>query len=849
MKLLWSLLSVLMASTSLGAARDIATPDFQKHVVPLLGKLGCSSAKCHGSFQGQGGFRLSLFGFDFQQDHTALLAKDSSGKQNRVNLKSPAKSLMLLKATKSVKHKGGEIIEPDSWEYQLLHSWIKSGAPGTAIHESERVRLKKQPEFSGEGVQFFEMKIRPLFEANCYECHGFNERKGGLQLNSRSDVLRGGNSDEPAIVPGDPDKSLLIKAIHHTDPDLQMPPKRKLEPKEIADLEAWVRMGAPWPVGSGAVPIKSGKKLLRLDYEPKELLFRKTDDIAQIRITAHWEDGEREDVTDLTRFLTKDDTVVKVDETGLAQSVGKGDTHVVALYDNGIAAIPVLRPLTDNRPRLDVSQYPNPIDRFITAKLVKLGITPSETCTDTEFLRRLSIDLTGTLPSPDEVKAFLSDNSKDKRTRKIEELLKRPAYAAWWTNKLCDFTGCNPASIHSLLEVATEEGYRKASQWYDWVYEKISRNESYADLAEGIILADPARGVGQGMPYFWTRQSLKEPKDTAMSVAHSFLGIQLQCAECHKHPFDQWTQNDFVDFAGFFDPSVFSDGRRRKNAGSITAKNTELSLLRSHTVKLEGKDPRRPIMDWLRQKDNPWFARSFVNRVWAGYFNVGIVEPTDEFTPSNPPSNPELLNWLTTEFIKSGYDMKWLHRQITSSQAYQRSWRPNKTNAEDRRNYSRAIPRRIPAEVVYDAMKQVTAASDKLEAVRTNLKRRGTGHLSMRMAGTHAMKVFGKPDRATNCDCERVNEPTLLQSIFLQNDPLVRMRLSESGWIDELAENKPSDRKKIIQQAWLRALNRYPSASEEARAMKHLQDAKTIKAGMEDLLWALMNTKEFILNR
>ena len=193
--------------------------------------------------------------------------------------------------------------------------------------------------------------------------------------------------------------------------------------------------------------------------------------------------------------------------------------------------------------------------------------------------------------------------------------------------------------------------------------------------------------------------------------------------------------------------------------------------------------------------------------------------------------------------------MKWLHRQITSSQAYQRSWRPNKTNAEDRRNYSRAIPRRIPAEVVYDAMKQVTAASDKLEAVRTNLKRRGTGHLSLRMAGTHAMKVFGKPDRATNCDCERVNEPTLLQSIFLQNDPLVRMRLSESGWIDELAENKAGDRKKIIQQAWLRALNRYPSASEEARAMKHLQEAKTIKAGMEDLLWALMNTKEFILNR
>ena len=192
--------------------------------------------------------------------------------------------------------------------------------------------------------------------------------------------------------------------------------------------------------------------------------------------------------------------------------------------------------------------------------------------------------------------------------------------------------------------------------------------------------------------------------------------------------------------------------------------------------------------------------------------------------------------------------MQWLHRQITSSQTYQRSWLPNETNAEDRRNYSRAIPRRIPAEVIYDAMKQVTAASDQLETVRTNLKRRGTGHLSMRMAGTHAMKVFGKPDRATNCDCERVNEPTLLQSIFLQNDPLVRMRLSESGWISELVENQAQDKKKILSEAWLRALNRLPSLSEETRAMKHLQEAKSIQEGMEDLLWALMNTKEFILN-
>ena len=332
-----------------------------------------------------------------------------------------------------------------------------------------------------------------------------------------------------------------------------------------------------------------------------------------------------------------------------------------------------------------------------------------------------------------------------------------------------------------------------------------------------------------------------------MSVAHSFLGIQLQCAECHKHPFDQWTQNDFADFSSFFDSPKLKTGRRRTS--SLSAKDErELSLLRSHKVTIGKDDPRKPIMDWLRRKDNPWFTRSFVNRVWAGYFNVGIVEPTDEFTPSNPPSNPALLDWLAQGFVESGYDMKWLHRQIVSSETYQRSWRPNETNREDLRNYSRAIPRRIPAEIIYDAMKQATAKTDQLEEVRTNLKRRGTGHLSMRMAGTHAMKVFGKPDRAINCDCERVNQPTLLQSIFLQNDPLVRMRLEYSGWISELSESDSNDVSEVINKAWLRTVNRLPRAEEISRAKKHLASVPSLEEGVTDLLWALINTKEFILN-
>jgi len=257
-------------------------------------------------------------------------------------------------------------------------------------------------------------------------------------------------------------------------------------------------------------------------------------------------------------------------------------------------------------------------------------------------------------------------------------------------------------------------------------------------------------------------------------------------------------------------------------------------------------------MDWMRDPQNPWFARVFVNRVWAGYFGRGIVDPPDQFTPANPPSHPELLDWLATGFVENSYDMKWLHRQIATSDAYQRSWRPNPTNRLDRRNFSRSIPRRIPAEVIYDALKQVTAAPSQQAEVRNHLRRRASGHLSMRMAGTHAMRVFGKPERSLNCDCERVNEPTLLQAIFTQNDPLVRMRIADSDWIIEIHDaegnDAPPDKINLVRQVWLRTVGRYPRDAEVTRAMAHLASADSLADGIAELLWAMINTKEFLLN-
>ena len=827
------------------ASQDV--PDFQKHVVPLLGRLGCNSAKCHGSFQGQGDLRLSLFGFDFASDHRSLNGEASSETGTRLSVQHPERSLILRKPTAQVDHEGGKRFAPGSWEHQLLIRWIEAGAKGPP-----RPTVAQEPpaDISAADRKFFRGSVQPILEDHCFECHGFGASKGNFSLSTKAALLQGGDSG-PAVVPGKPEKSLLVKAVRYSDEHLQMPPSGKLPDQHIATLKQWIAKGVPWPAGSAA-PQETGATLTRLEYEPAEILFHSAGQTQQLRVIAVWQDGTREDVTCLTRFQTNNDAVVQVDRDGKASSTGSGDTHIIARYDNGVAAIPVLRPypVAAESPPAESPQptvaSPHPIDQRVNAKLAKLALTPSDICSDSEYLRRVSIDMTGTLPTPEEVSTFLKDSRPDKRRRKVDELLQRPEYAAWWTNKLCDFTGCNPQSIRSLLEVALEEGYVKASSWYDWIYARVQRNQPYDELVAEMMLADLA-DPGDGMPYFWTRQSLKEPKDTAMSVAHAFLGIQLQCAECHKHPFDRWTQSDFNDFGRFFD-SVTETKRR-----SASPKDQQLRLLRSRNIQLQaGDDPRKPLVDWMRAPDNPWFARAFVNRVWAGYFHVGIVEPPDQFTPANPPSNPQLLDWLADGFVANGYDMKWLHRQIATSETYQRSWKPNATNRNDRRNFSRAVPRRIPAEILYDAMKQATAADDKQRDVRSNLKRRAIGHLSMRMAGTHAMKVFGKPDRSINCDCERVNEPTLLQAIFTQNDPLVRMRIADSGWIIDIEDaqeaSQPLNTNSLIDQVWLRTVSRHPDRAERKRALQHLQQSNTMAEGITDLLWAMMNTKEFLLN-
>lgn len=803
------------------------TPSFRRHVIPLLSRAGCSGRECHGSFSGRGGFQLSLFGYDFDADHREI-TQDADGGEGevRVNLAQPAQSLLLLKPTAQVEHKGKERIKVDSWEYHVLLKWIAGGA--------------------------------------------------------KNDTEKTGEFD-------------------------------------------------------------------RLEITPRQIVFKNVDEKAQLKVVARWKDGTAEDVTRITRFRSNDDSIAAISDTGLVECRSKGDTHVVAFYDNGVLPVPVMLPSSDLAgARFPSIRTPTRVDELVVGKLRTLGIVPSELCTDAEFLRRASLDIAGTLPTPDEVTRFLADRSPERRTKKIDELLASPGHAAWWATRLCDFTGNSARQIFS--DGIPDLNGEYARQWWEWIYRRIAKNEPYDQLVAGIVLAVSRSSPEQSyrdyalemasylrrekradfaqrasMPYFWARKNVQKPEDRALAFAHAFLGMRIECAECHKHPFDQWTKTDYVQFQAFFEPVRYDSNIRRDdgvNFATVTkelraatgggsdmrAKNAQTGEMRRRidageifpvhevyvstnavrkiaqrqtqdysgrvlTPKLLGgekvwldefADPREPLMQWLRSKENPFFARAFVNRVWAGYFHRGLIDPPDDMNLANPPVNAEVLDHLAAGFVAHGYDMRWLHREIVSSDTYQRSWRPTATNQLDDRNFSRFVPRRLPAEVLLDALTLATAATDRQRTFADDVAHREIGPNVTafglippavdRNDGDYALATFGKPVREMNCDCERTTTPTLLQTLYLRNDPETLARIESRrdempAWIAGLRATPASrDLGKLATEVFLRTVSRPPTPEEVQKARADIAAVKDPIDGMRDLLWAMLNTREFLVN-
>src|SRR5262245_6672 len=639
-------------------------PEFTRHIQPLLGKAGCNNRACHGSFQGKGGFRLSLFASDPKLDY------DNLANSGRIDTDVADESLAIQKPTRKVDHEGGLRFPSGSWQHHVLRAWIRAGAP-----------------------------YKP-------------------------------------------------------------------------DAEARVE---------------------RLEITPTSLTFATSIEASQLRVVAHFSDGTSEDVTALTQFSSNDDRVAVISPEGVVSAIEPGDTAVVAVFGREVTTVSVLVPFPAGK--FDRASFPpqNAIDERIAERLAALRINASDLATDDEFLRRVSLDITGTLPTPDEIRAFLANASPGKRAAKIDELLERPTYVQWWGTKLCDLTGLNAP----LYLGNTDFGPLVGDMWHRWMERQVRDNTPYDRIAEGMIVAN-SRRLGESydeysarmssyvltknpvdfaaevkMPHFWFRDNLKTAEEKALGVAYTFLGVRLECAQCHKHPFDRWTQQDFQQFKalfarvtkgvppesqaayqaikGQFDAETLRTAATRRQTyrklaqqgekvpwpevyvsapGEKLPKDAEDALetgklLGGATVDaLTDPDPRAPLMAWLREKSNPYFAPAFVNRVWAHYFGRGLVNPPDDFNLANPPSHPELLSHLSSGFIDSGFEMKWLHRQIAGSRTYPLTWRPQATKRADDRNYSHTAIRRIPAEVVIDAVQQTTAGPKEMVTAANNTTNR-----------------------------------------------------------------------------------------------------------------------------
>jgi hypothetical protein len=548
------------------------------------------------------------------------------------------------------------------------------------------------------------------------------------------------------------------------------------------------------------------------------------------------------------------------------------------------------------------------VDREVLVKLRRLGVDPSGLSSDEEFLRRVTIDAIGSLPTPDQVRAFVADRRPDKRTRLIDKLLADPRHAALWAMKFCDITGCNVDTMDAPPELRA----KYAQMWHDWFRNRVAANVPYDKIVHGVLVATSREGQDvpawlkrdtdldraahsgfvshypdrQTLDLFWRRvegmNTFFPIEKMAEQTSAAFMGVRVECAQCHKHPFDRWTQEDYRGYANIFghvrfdsSPELIASERKagRRSTGNdpdalMPMKRREVYVsdrpLRAlphpdgrqilHPRPLGGPelpetaDPREAFFEWLDKPANPYFARSFVNRVWAHYFGVGIVDPVDDFSAANPPSNEKLLDALAADFVAHGYDICRLERDILNSRTYQLTATPNASNRSDRTNYSHAYARPMPAEVVLDVLNDALGASEDFgpDALPHS---RAIDVATNRVQSPHAarvFRVFGRPGRTTTCDCERPTAPALPQTLYLMSDPALLQKLT-GGRLRALLSRGLSD-SELIDELFLATLSRFPDVAERRAALDRLTAADTHTNGCVDVLWALVNTREFILN-
>lgn len=727
-----------------------APPRFLADVMPVLTKGGCNMGACHGAGSGKGGFKLSLLGYDPDADYETITRASSA---RRIARSQPENSLLLLKPTMRVSHRGGLRFKMDSPEYRLMRDWIARGLPGPDPAEAKVVRLEIQP------------AVRTL-------------------------------------------------SVGQTQ---------------------------------------------------------------RFAVRALYSDGSQRDATGQSVFTASDETVAAVSANGEATVAGPGEGAVLVRYQGLVTTARILSPYasvarTTTGPTPN-AQHPTPsvtLDRLVTQKLDALGLKPSSRCSDADFVRRVYLDVIGLLPTPEEARTFLASRAPDKRAKLIDALLQRSEYVDFWSLRWGDL-------LRSSRQTLTDKGMMTLNHW---IRDSVAANKPWDQFAREILLAQ-GNTYQEGPTNFF--RSATTPQELAETTSQAFLGVRIQCAKCHNHPYEKWTQNQYYQMAAFFArvKAKRIDGQPGSvvtlvKTGEVTHPKTrkEMAPCALDAAPVPASytgDRRQALAEWVTSPKNPFFSRVLVNRLWKHFLGRGFVEPVDDMRVTNPPSNGPLLDWLAQDFSAHGFDLKNLMRTILNSETYQRSSEVTKENSHDLKYCSHYPFKRLGAEQLMDAISTTTNVPDKFAGYPQGTR---ACQLADTTTDSYFLDLFGRPARTTTCECERTDSPNLSQILHLMNNAGLNTRIaSNQGRIALLLDGKAKrPDKAIVEELYLTAYSRYPTADESKRAISALAPApdrrpmakgwfvrltdpfgsRTMasnrRATAEDLLWALMNSKEFLFN-
>lgn len=603
-------------------------------------------------------------------------------------------------------------------------------------------------------------------------------------------------------------------------------------------LRDWIAQGTPW--GEANEPA-----LAAVDVQPAQRVLA-AGDAQQLTVTAKYSDGSARDVTALAEFFSQHPNHLQVSGGGLVKSAGEKGEGIVSVRYMGIVAVSRFTiPYSSEVPEALYAAFEPKtfVDKLVLEKWRQLGLAPSPQATDAEFLRRAFIDSTGTLPAPEEIRAFLTDTSPDKRDRLIDRLLDRPEYAVFWAQKWGD--------VLRNKQVGAE--HKDHSQKFAlWLRDAFAQNMPFDRFARELIAVT---GKLEERPQIdWYRQ-LNSPQNRVEDTCQVFLGMRVSCANCHNHPFERISQNDYWQFAAFFaklDAMPYGVVKTvgLKDDGEMTNPRSGEKMVPRAFGGMEypfikGEDPRQKLVDWMVAKDNPYFAAAVSNRLWAHYLKRGLVEAVDDMRATNPPTNPALLAALAADFIEHGFDIKQLTKTIMKSRVYGLSSQPTAANAADRQNYARHYPQRLAPHVLLDAISSATGVPVKFNQF-ADAKR--AIELPNEAEQSDFLDIFGRTRRDTPCVCETRIEPNLSQVLYLLFSPELQRDLANpAGAVAKLIkENKPSE--EIANELYLRTVSRPPSEAELADAVALIDNAPAKQPVCEDLLWTLLNSKEFVFN-